>query len=252
MGEERAAMVFSDPPYNVPIDGHATGLGAIHHRSFAMAAGEMSPAAFAVFLARSLRNQAAFCLGGALLYLCMDWRHMTELLAAGREADAELHNLCIWVKDNSGMGSLYRSQHELVFVFKTGNGTHRNNVQLGRFGRNRSNVWQYPGINSFSRKTEEGNLLALHPTVKPVALVADAILDCTARGDIVLDGFLGSGTTVIAAERTGRRCYGMELDPAYVDTIIRRWQKLTGGFARHAETGRSFDDLSETEVADAA
>ena len=148
--------------------------------------------------------------------------------------------------------SLYRSQHELVFVFKTGHAPHRNNVQLGRFGRNRSNIWRYPGVNSFSRKTEEGNLLALHPTVKPVALVADAILDCTARGDIVLDGFLGSGTTVIAAERTGRRCYGMQLDPAYVDTIIRRWQKLTGGFARHAETGRSFDDLSEAEVADAA
>jgi DNA modification methylase len=253
MGEERAAMVFTDPPYNVPIDGHATGLGQIHHRSFAMAAGEMSPPAFAVFLARSLRNQAAFCLGGAFLYLCMDWRHMTELLAAGREVDADLQNLCVWVKDNGGMGSLYRSQHELVFVFKTGSGPHRNNVQLGRFGRNRSNVWRYPGVNSFSRKADEGNLLALHPTVKPVALVADAILDCTARGDVVLDGFLGSGTTVIAAERTGRRGFGTEFDPAYVDTIIRRWQKLTGDFARHIECGRTFDDLAcEAEVADAA
>jgi DNA modification methylase len=180
---------------------------------------------------------------------------MTELLAAGREADADLQNLCVWVKDNGGMGSLYRSQHELVFVFKTGSGPHRNNVQLGRFGRNRSNVWRYPGVNSFSRKTEEGNLLvlALHPTVKPVALVADAILDCTARGDVVLDGFLGSGTTVIAAERTGRRGFGTEFDPAYVDTIIRRWQKLTGDFARHIECGRTFDDLAcEAEVADAA
>jgi DNA modification methylase len=253
MGEERAAMVFTDPPYNVLIDGHATGLGKIHHRSFAMAASEMSSSAFAVFLARSVRNLAAFCIDGALLYLCMDWRHMTELLAAGREADAELLNCCIWVKDNGGMGSLYRSQHELVFVFKTGSGSHPNNVQLGRFGRNRSNVWRYPGVNSFSRKTEEGNLLALHPTVKPVALVSDAILDCTARGDIVLDGFLGSGTTVIAAERTGRRCFGTELDPAYVDTIIRRWQKLTGDVARHAESGRIFDDLAcDAEVADAA
>jgi DNA modification methylase len=252
MGEERAAMVFTDPPYNVPIDGHCTGLGSIHHRAFAMAAGEMSLPSFTMFLERSLRNQAGFSRGGALLYVCMDWRHISELLAAAREIDAKLLNLCVWAKDNGGMGSLYRSQHELVFVFKTGDRPHRNNVQLGRFGRNRSNVWQYPGINSFSRKTEEGNLLALHPTVKPVALVADAILDCTARGDIVLDGFLGSGTTVIAAERTGRRCYGMELDPAYVDTIIRRWQKLTGGFARNAETGRSFDDLSEAEVADAA
>ena len=253
MGEERAAMVFTDPPYNVPIDGHATGLGGIHHRSFAMAAGEMSQPAFAMFLERSLRNQAAFCQGGALLYACMDWRHLGELLAAGREIDAELLNLRVWVKDNGGMGSLYRSQHELVFVFKTGAGPHRNNVQLGRFGRNRSNVWQYPGVNSFSRKTEEGNLLELHPTVKPVALVADAILDCTARGDIVLDGFLGSGTTLIAAEREGRRCFGTELDPGYVDTIIRRWQRLTGGVARHAETGDSFDDLARgAEVADAA
>ena len=151
------------------------------------------------------------------------------------------------------MGALYRSQHELVFVFKTGRGRHRNNVQLGQFGRNRSNVWQYPGVNSFSRKTEEGNLLALHPTVKPVALVADAILDCTARNDIVLDGFLGSGTTVIAAERTGHMCYGLELDPGYIDTIIRRWQALTGGIARHAVSGRGFDDLArEAEIGDAA
>ena len=195
----------------------------------------------------------AFSAGGALLYVCIDWRHLGELLAAGREADARLENLCVWVKDNAGMGSLYRSQHELIFVFKTGRGRHRNNVQLGRFGRSRSNVWHYPGANSFSRKTEEGNLLALHPTVKPVALVADAILDCTAHGDIVLDGFLGSGTTVIAAERTGRRCYGLELDPGYVDTIIRRWQALTGGIARHADSGRSFDDLArEAEVGDAA
>ena len=151
------------------------------------------------------------------------------------------------------MGSLYRSQHELIFVFKTGRGRHRNNVQLGQFGRNRSNVWQYAGANSFSRKTEEGNLLALHPTVKPVALVADAILDCTKRGDIVLDAFLGSGTTLIAAEGTARRCYGLEFDPAYVDTIIRRWQVLTGGIARHAASGCSFDDLArEAEVGDAA
>src|SRR5260370_33745355 len=156
---------------------------------------------------------------------------MRERPAAGGEIAAELETLCVWTKDHSGRGSLYRSQHELVFVFKTGAGPHRNHVQLGRFGRNRSNVWHYPGVNSFSRKTEEGNLLDLHPTVKPAALVADAILDCTARGDIVLDGFLGSGTTVIAAERTGRRCYGNELDPAYVDTIIHRWQTLPGGHA---------------------
>ena len=150
-----------------------------------------------------------------LIYVCIDWRHIGELLAAGHEADHELKNMCVWVKDNGGMGSLYRSQHELVFVFKTGRGGHRNNVQLGRFGRNRSNVWHYPGPTPSPASREEGNLLALHPTVKPVAMVADAILDCTARGDIVLDGFLGSGTTLIAAERTGRRCYGLELDPLH-------------------------------------
>jgi DNA modification methylase len=151
------------------------------------------------------------------------------------------------------MGSLYRSQHELVLVFKQRGGSHRNNVQLGQFGRNRSNVWHYRGANSFARCGEEGNLLALHPTVKPVAMVADAILDCSARGDIVLDAFLGSGTTVIAAERTARRCYGMELDPGYVDTIVRRWQVLTGGSARHALSGRNFDDLArEAEAANAA
>jgi DNA modification methylase len=150
------------------------------------------------------------------------------------------------------MGSFYRSQHEFVVVFGHGREGHRNNVQLGRFGRNRSNVWNYPGANSFARGGEEGNLLALHPTVKPVALVADAILDGSARGAIVLDAFLGSGTTVIAAERTGRRCCGLELDPAYVDTIVRRWQALTGGSARHAASDRCFDDLAdEAEAADA-
>jgi DNA modification methylase len=150
------------------------------------------------------------------------------------------------------MGSLYRSQHELVFVFKHGRREHRNNVQLGRFGRNRSNVWHYPGANSFARCSAEGNLSALHPTVKPVAMVADAILDCSARSEIVLDAFLGSGTTVIAAERTGRRCYGLELDPAYVDTAVRRWQRLTGASAVHAASGRGFDDLAdEAEAADA-
>ena len=251
MGAECAAMVFVDPPYNVPIDGHASGLGAIHHRPFPMASGEMDDAEFTAFLGQALRNLAASSTDGSLHYICMDWRHLWELLAAGRDVYSELKNLCIWVKHNGGMGSLYRSQHELVFVFKNGRDGHRNNVQLGRFGRNRSNVWHYPGVNSFARCNEEGNLLALHPTVKPVAMVADAILDCSARSDIVLDGFLGSGTTVIAAERTGRRCYGLELDAAYVDTIVRRWQRLTGGSARHAGSGRSFDDLA-LEADDAA
>jgi DNA modification methylase len=244
IGEERAAMVFTDPPYNVPIEGHASGLGAIHHRPFPMASGEMDRSQFTAFLAQALRNLAAFSRDGSIHFICIDWRHLEELLAAGHDVYGELKNLCVWVKDNGGMGSLYRSRHELVFVFKNGRGSHRNNVQLGQFGRNRSNVWHYPGANSFARNGAEGNLLALHPTVKPVAMVADAILDCSARGEIILDAFLGSGTTVIAAERTGRRCCGIELDPAYVDTTIRRWQTLTGGSARHATSGRSFDDLA--------
>jgi DNA modification methylase len=253
MGEEQAAVGFTDPPYNVPIEGHASGLGATHHRPFLMASGEMDSSEFTAFLSEAFRNLAAFSVAGSIHYVCMDWRHMEELLAAGRTAYGELKNLCVWVKDNAGMGSLYRSQHELVFVFKHGHNGHRNNVQLGRFGRNRSNIWRYPGANSFARCGEEGNLLALHPTVKPVAMVADAILDCSARGDIVLDAFLGSGTTLIAAERTGRRCCGLELDPAYVDTIVRRWQVLTGGSARHAASGRNFDDLArEVEAANAA
>jgi DNA modification methylase len=218
-----------------------------------MASGEMDSAQFTAFLGRACRNLAAFSADGALAYVCMDWRHIKELLAAAGEAYGELKNLCIWVKNNGGMGAFYRSRHELIFVFKHGQTSHRNNVQLGRFGRNRSNVWCYPGINSFARSGAEGNLLALHPTVKPVAMVADAILDCSARDDLVLDAFLGSGTTLIAAERTGRRCYGLELDPLYVDTIVRRWQALTGGSARHALSGRSFDDLAaEADVADVA
>jgi DNA modification methylase len=253
MGEEQAAMGFTDPPYNVPIEGHASGLGATHHRPFPMASGEMDSTEFTAFLREALRNLAACSVDGSIHFVCMDWRHVEELLGAGRAVYGELKNLCVWVKDNAGMGSLYRSQHELVFVFKHGRNGHRNNVQLGRFGRNRSNIWRYPGTNSFARCGDEGNLLALHPTVKPVAMVADAILDCSARGDIVLDAFLGSGTTPIAAERTGRRCYGLELDPAYVDTIIRRWQALTGGSARDAASGRSFDDLvCEVEATNAA
>jgi DNA modification methylase len=253
MGQQRARMVFTDPPYNVPIEGHASGLGTIHHRPFPMASGEMNEAEFAAFLGQACRNLAAFSTAGSLHYICIDWRHLDVVVAAGREAYGELKNVCVWVKDNAGMGSLYRSQHELVPVFKQRGGPHRNNVQLGQFGRNRSNVWRYPGANSFARGGVEGNLLALHPTVKPVAMVADAIVDGSARGDVVLDAFLGSGTTVIAAERTGRRCCALELDPGYVDTAIRRWQTLTGDKARHPATGRSFDDLArEAEAANAA
>jgi DNA modification methylase len=244
MGDSRAAVVFTDPPYNVPIDGHCVGNGRVRHREFAMAAGEMDEAEFTGFLTQALGHLAAYSRDGSLHFICMDWRHMGELLAAGKRTYTELKNLCVWTKDNPGMGSLYRSQHELVFVFKHGREPHRNHVQLGRYGRNRSNVWNYPGVNSFSRSGPEGNLLALHPTVKPVALVADALRDCSGRGEIVLDGFLGSGTTLIAAQRTGRICHGLELDPLYVDTAIRRWQAATGGQARHAESGQAFDEVA--------
>jgi DNA modification methylase len=243
MDGKGAALVFSDPPYNVPIDGNVCGRSTVYHREFAMAAGEMDSAEFITFLTRALSLCADHSEDGSLHYICMDWRHMAELLAAGREAYAELKNLCIWAKDNPGLGSFYRSQHELIFIFKHGRESHRNNIQLGKYGRNRGNVWRYPGMNCGARATDEGNLLALHPTVRPVALVADAILDCSARGDIVLDAFVGSGTTVIAAERTGRRCYGLEIDPLYVDTIVRRWQAYCGGRAVHAASGKSFAEL---------
>jgi DNA modification methylase len=241
-------MVFTDPPFNVKISGHAGGLGTIQHREFQMASGEMSETQFIDFLTQVFNLLTRHGVEGSLHYVFMDWRHTREILEAGKAAYTELKNLCVWVKDNGGMGSLYRSQHELVFVFKSGTATHRNNIQLGQFGRYRTNVWTYPGVNSFARSTDEGNLLALHPTVKPVALVADAIMDVTARGDIVLDPFLGSGTTVIAAERTGRVCYGMEIDPEYMDTTIRRWQSFTGLTAAHGISGRSFTEL-EQEVA---
>jgi DNA modification methylase len=247
MGDELADLVFADPPYNVAIGGNVSGLGAVKHREFAMASGEMSQTEFANFLTRALLLHARYSMDGSLHFMCMDWRHMEELLAAGRTVYSELKNLCVWAKDNGGMGSLYRSQHELVFVFKHGHRPHRNNVMLGVHGRNRSNLWRYPCANSFSRSGDEGKLLALHPTVKPVALVADAIMDASARRDIVLDGFLGSGTTVIASDRTGRRCFGLEIDPLYVDTIVRRWQQHTRDRAVHASSGRGFGEL-EAEV----
>ena len=245
MGDCRATLIFTDPPFNVTIDGHATGNGSIHHREFAMASGEMSGAEFTSFLTGSLGLSAQYSVDHSLHYVCMDWRHTDNLITAGRQVYAELLNLCVWVKNQGGMGSFYRSQHELVFVFAKGSAGHRNNVQLGRFGRNRTNVWHYPGIQTLSRQSDEGNLLALHPTVKPVAMVADAILDGSARGEIVLDAFLGSGTTLMAAERVGRICCGIEIDPIYVDVAIRRWRKYTGESAIHALTGERFDEIAQ-------
>lgn len=232
---EKAQMVFIDPPYNVPIDGHVCGSGTIQHREFLMAAGEMSEAEFTVFLTTAFQHLARHSVDGSIHFVCMDWRHMVELLSAGREVYSELKNLCVWNKDNGGMGSLYRSKHELVFVFKHGSAPHINNVELGRFGRNRTNVWDYAGVNSL----HQGRLddLTMHPTVKPVSLVADTMLDCSQRDGIVLDCFGGSGTTLIAAEKTGRRGYLIELDPLYVDVTIKRFEQLTGAAAIHAATG---------------
>ncbi|MCI0429960.1 MAG: site-specific DNA-methyltransferase [Rhodospirillales bacterium] len=240
MGAERARMVFTDAPYNVPIQGHVCGNGRVRHAEFAMASGEMSEAEFTEFLARSLANMAQVCRDGAVIYAFMDHRHAFELLQASRQAGLRYLNLCVWNKENGGLGSFYRSKHELCFVFKTGTAPHVNTIQLGQHGRYRTNVWDYAGVNSFRPgRLEE---LEMHPTVKPVALVADAIKDASRRGEIVLDAFAGSGTTLIAAEKTGRRARLIELEPRYVDVAIRRYHKLTGRTARHAETGQGFDE----------
>ena len=250
MGKDLAAMVFADPPYNVPIEGHVSGKGKHHHREFAMAAGEMSEAQFTDFLTTACQLMAKASADGALNFLCMDWAHLYPLLTAGRAAYDGLVNICVWAKPNGGMGGLYRSAHELVLVFKKGRAPHRNNVQLGKFGRNRTNVWSYPGGGGFGRG-EEADLTAQHPTPKPVAMIADAMLDVTQRGDLVLDPFLGSGSTLMAAERVGRVCRGIEMDPLYVDLTIRRWQRLTGDVAVRQD-GVTFDALATADLAAAA
>ena len=217
-----AEMVFTDPPYNVPIDGHVGGLGSIRHREFAMASGEMTAPEFTSFLHSAFQNLVAFSVDGSIHFICMDWRHMEELLAAGQGTFDELKNLIVWVKDNGGMGTFYRSRHELIFAFKKGTAPHINSFELGQHGRYRTNVWQYRGVNTLrSGRLDE---LALHPTVKPVQLIVDAIKDVSRRGAVVLDLFGGSGSTLIAAHKTGRRAYMAELDPIYCDRIIRRWQ----------------------------
>jgi DNA modification methylase len=249
MGEEMACIAFSDPPYNVKISGFVSGSARFAHREFAMAVGEMSEDEFVAFLRRALSCATRFCAPGAVQYWCMDWRHQFELLTATRPVGLEMLNTCVWTKNGAGMGSLYRSAHEFVGVFKVPGAPICNNVMLGKNGRDRSNIWAYPNAATFSKTSEEGRLNEQHPTVKPVAMVADALLDCSRRGDIALDPFLGSGTTLIAAERVGRICRGIELDPRYVDVAIRRWQRLTGEDAIHTATGAKFSDLgADTEV----
>jgi DNA modification methylase len=240
MGDERAQMVFTDPPYNVAIDGHVCGLGSVRHRDFKMASGEMTAPEFTGFLNSFMSHADRHSQDGAIHFICMDWRHMGEVLAAAGEL-YELKNVCVWNKTNGGMGTFYRSKHEMVFVFKAGSGPHINNFGLGEKGRYRTNVWDYPGVNTFRRGRMDE--LRAHPTVKPLALVVDALKDCSKRGGIVLDPFVGSGTTLLAAEKAGRVGRAIELDPHYVDAAIGRWQVLTGQAAVHVETGKTFNEL---------
>jgi DNA modification methylase len=246
MDGRKAAMAFLDPPYNVRVR-DIVGRGKIKHSEFAMASGELSRADFVAFLQETLSAAAAMSCDGAVHYVCMDWRHIGELIEAGDTVYGSMLNLVTWVKTNAGQGSFYRSQHELIGVFRCGSGAHLNNVELGRHGRSRSNVWHYQGANTF----RAGRLddLKSHPTVKPVALVADAMKDVTRRGDIVLDSFCGSGTTILAAERVGRRAYAIEIDPLFVDVAIRRWQAFARRDAVQIETGLTFDELADRRCA---
>lgn len=243
LGTDRADLVFTDPPYNVKIDGNVCGLGSVRHREFAFGSGEMSSSQFTAFLTTTLGNAAALMRDGGIAFVCMDWRHMRELIEAGEQVFTELKNLVVWNKTNGGMGTFYRSKHELIFVFKQGTAEHTNTFGLGETGRYRTNVWDYAGISSIGAGRSEE--LAMHPTVKPVALVADAIRDCSRRGEIVLDCFGGSGSTLIAAEKTGRVGMLIEYDPLYCDTIVKRWEKLTGKRAKLEGTGDDFEDVAE-------
>lgn len=250
MNGRKAQAMFTDPPYNVKINGFVSGNGQRQHREFLMASGEMDMQTFTGFLAAFIELACRFSVGGAIHFICMDWRHMRELLDAGTAHYGALLNLCVWAKDRPAMGNPWRSQHELVFAWRVGRERHLNNVQLGKFGRSRSNVWTYPSAATFLKSEEDGELLKQHPTPKPVRLVADAILDCTKRGDIILDPFAGTGTTIIAAERTGRTCFASELDPLYADLSIRRWQALTGETAIHEASGLTFDELARQRAAE--
>jgi len=245
MDGEKAEMVFTDPPYNVAIAGNVSGLGKIQHREFAMASGEMTCAEFVAFLSAAFANLVAHSVDGSIHFVCMDWRHMGEMLEAGSANYAELKNLIVWAKDNGGMGAFYRSRHELIFAFKNGAASHINSFELGQHGRYRTNVWQYRGVNTL--KTGRLDELALHPTVKPVAMIADAIKDVSRRGGVVLDLFGGSGSTLIAAHKTGRRARLCELDPIYCDRILRRWENFAKDDAElivRKESEQALDDAS--------
>lgn len=246
MAENQAQMTCNDPPYNVEINGHVSGKGKVQHDEFAMACGEMSSDLYTQFLIDVLTQLARISVDGSLHYIFMDWRHLQELLSAGNQVFEQFINLCVWTKTNGGLGALYRSQHELCLIFKKGSEPHINNVELGRHGRNRTNVWPYAGMNSFGKDRDE--LLACHPTVKPLRMIADAIMDVTHHGDIVFDGFLGSGTTLLAAEQTHRICYGVEINPGYVDVSLRRWMAETDQMPILESTGQTFEEGSEEHL----
>lgn len=236
-----ASLVITDPPYNVKIS-TVVGRGQTRHREFEQASGELTPAKFVQFLQTFLSNVAGHLEDGAIAFVCIDWRHCGEMLAASKPLFGAPLNIVVWVKSNAGMGSFYRSQHEFVFVFRNGDGPHQNNVELGRYGRNRSNVWTYAGANTFRAGRMDD--LAAHPTVKPVAMFADAMRDCSKRGEVVLDPFAGSGTTILAAEQVGRRAYALDIDPRYVDVSIRRWQQYSRRDAVHISSGETFDEIA--------
>jgi DNA modification methylase len=249
LGNEKAQMAFADPPYNVRVNGHVSGLGKRRHREFAMASGEMTPQAFTEFLTQSFMRMGDVLVDGAIAYVCMDWAHSTELLAAAAKTFGPPKQMCVWAKTNAGMGTFYRSAHELVWILKKGDSSHINNFGLGEHGRYRTNVWTYAGANTFSSKRDE--MLALHPTVKPTALVADTIRDCSKRNGLILDPFGGSGTTLIASERTGRIARLIEFDPLYVDVTVRRWELMTGMSARLAGSKLTFAEVeNQRQVAD--
>ncbi len=237
IGGSAIDLIFTDFPYNVAIDGFVSSKGK--HKDFAMGCGEMSDAEFVNFIYIVMIYALLFLVEGGCIFLSIDWRHGDQMMAACKRCNLTLLNICVWDKGVGGMGSLYRSQHEFILVYRKGSAQHTNNVMLGKHGRNRTNVWQYPSANM----SKEGRqALQNHPTPKPVAMIADIIRDVTKHGDIVLDTFLGSGTTLIAAEKTGRICYALDLEPKYVDVSIRRWQKLTGKKAINAKTRLTFDE----------
>jgi DNA modification methylase len=242
-----ASVAIPDQPYNDSI-AKIVGRGKTKHREFAHASGELSPEQFVSFQRKWMELCSEFSKPGSIHFVFIDWRHLTEALTAGQAIYSELKNVVVWCKTNAGQGSFYRSQHELILVFKNGDAPHQNNIELGRHGRNRSNVWSYAGVNSFRAGRMDD--LSVHPTVKPVAMVVDAIKDCSRRGDIVLDPFMGSGTAILAAERVGRRAFGIEIDPLYVDVAIRRWQQFTGRDAILDASGLTFHEMEDERSTD--